>query len=189
MKHAAELETAIWQGDSSLSSGNLQWFDGFKKTLDADASVVEANTTGVTAITSSNAYAVFLSVARAIPEAVLDSGEAVIFCGRADFDTLKDNLFNLNLYHVSVDNANGGSLVLPATGVTVHHVGRLNGTSSIYAGKASAFIFGTDLIDDTQNMILWHEMKDDAIYMRNRFRAGTVYPFSEEMVKHTLSPS
>ena len=189
-KHSAALDQAIWISDSALSSGNNQFFDGFKTLMDADASVLEANTTGVTAITNSNAYAVFLSVARTIPEQVLDSGEAVMFCGRADFDALKDNLFTLNLYHVGVANQHDDEMILPATGVKVISVGGLNGTSSIYGGKASAFIFGTDLASDYElGVEVWYSKDDDVVYMRNRFRAGCVYPFSAEMVKHTLAPS
>jgi hypothetical protein len=188
-KQAFELEKLIWVGDDSLMSGNLRFFNGFKTLLDADGSVIEANTTGVTAITVSNAYAVALSVARAIPEQVLDSGEATIFVGRATFDLIKDNLFTLNNYSVPVTNDHNDRMILPSTGVEVLCVSGLNGTSSLYAGRKSHFIFGTDLSTDVSSVEVWYSQDDDVVYLRNRFKAGVVYPFSSEMVKHTLALS
>ena len=187
-KNSYEIDRAIWQSDTT-GSGNLAFFDGFVKTLNADGSVIEANTTGVASITTSNAYDVVLSVARKLPEAVIESGDAAIFCGRKTFDKVKDNLFDLNLFHVPVSNDNVMSLTVPGTGITLHSVPGLNGTDYIYAGKRSEFIVGTDIEGDFSSIEVWYEKKDDSIYIRNRFRLGVQYPFSDQIVKFTLAAS
>ena len=187
-KNSGEIDNAIWRSDSALSN-NLGFFDGFVKTLNADGSVLEANTTGVASITTSNAYDVVLSVARKLPEAVVESGDAAIFCGRRTFDKVKDNLFDLNLFHVPVANDDVMSLVVPGTGITLYSVPGLNATDYIYAGKRSEFIVGTDIEGDFSSIEVWYEKKDDSIYIRNRFRLGIQYPFSDQMVKFTLAAS
>lgn len=47
----AANDVALWQGDSELSSGNNQFYDGFIKQVDA-GSPIDGNTGSVTSITS-----------------------------------------------------------------------------------------------------------------------------------------
>jgi hypothetical protein len=188
LKHQNVLENAIWKGDTLLSN-NYQFFDGFAKKLNASGSVLEANETGVTSITVSNAYSCVLAAARKLPEAVVETGEAALFCGRATFDKVKDNLFNINNNHVPVANDNVMSMVIPSTGITLYSVPGLNDTNYIYGGRKSSFIFGTDLESDYAQVEAWYERKDDSIYVRNRFRGGVQFPFDNEMVKFTLALS
>jgi hypothetical protein len=188
LKHQNVLENAIWKGDTTLSN-NYQFFDGFAKKLNASADVIEANTAGLTAITVANAYSAVLAAARALPEAVIETGEAALFCGRATFDKVKDNLFNINNNHVPVANDNVMSMVIPSTGITLYSVPGLNETNYIYGGRRSSFIFGTDLESDYAQVEAWYEKKDDSIFIRNRFRGGIQFPFDNEMVKFTLALS
>jgi len=57
---AAQLETAIWQGDTGSANGNLNKFDGLIKLIGAASGVVDANVSGfvsgapLTSITASN---------------------------------------------------------------------------------------------------------------------------------------
>lgn len=187
-KHQDVLENAIWKGDTALSN-NYQYFNGFAKLLNDSGSVLEANASGVTSITTSNAYQCVLDVARKLPEAVIETGEAMIACGRATFNKVKDNLFDINNNHVPVANDNVMSMVIPATGITLYSLPGLNDTNYIYGGRKSDFIFATDLESDYAQVEAWYEKKDDAIYVRNRFRAGVQFPFDNQMVKFTLSAS
>ncbi len=181
--HSFELEKMIWQGDSALVGGNLQFIDGLATRMDADAGVPDANATAIAAVTSSNAYAVFLSVARAIPSTIYDKADTKIFCGREYFNFLKDDLFSQNLYHVPVASQEDNQMILPATGFTVEMVQGLSGQDGIYAGRSQDMIFGTDLASDAGSVEMWYDKDDDVIKIRSKFYGGTQYPFSDQLVK------
>lgn len=183
--HMDALESLIWTGDSS----GADLIDGFATTMDADAVIPNANSTGITALSASNAYDEFVRVARLLPAAVRRRGQAKIFCGQEYFDFLRDDLFSQNLYHVSVANEEVQSLVLPATGITVEQVPGLDGHNGIYAGRSQDFIFGTALESDAGSVEMWYDKTDDLIYVRNKFYAGVQYPFSNQIVKWTPAAS
>ena len=182
--YAFELEQQLWTGDTTGTG----MFDGFATLLDADAVVIQANA-GALSLTSSNAYAQFLAVARAIPSTVYDKPDTTIFCGREYFNHLKDDLFAQNLYHAPVSNAEDNEMILPATGIMVKQVSGLNGTTGIYAGRAQDFIFGTDLASDSGSAEMWYSKDDDTIKVRAKMYGGVNYPFSNQMVKWTPAVS
>jgi len=181
--HAFELEKMVWQGDSSLVAGNLQFIDGLATRMSADASVINGNPLGAGAMTSSNAYTAFLSVARSIPSTIYDQADTKIFCGREYFNFLKDDLFAQNLYHVPVASQEDNTMVLPATGFTVEMVQGLSGYDAIFAGRSQDLIWGTDLATDSGSVELWYDKDSDTIKIRSKFYGGTQYPFSDQLVK------
>jgi hypothetical protein len=64
--HSAALEGLVWTGDTSGSD----LIDGWATQMVADAVIPNSNSAGVTAMSSSNAYAQFLATARLMPTAV-----------------------------------------------------------------------------------------------------------------------
>ncbi len=92
-KIAAQLETAIWQGDTASVNGNLNKFDGLIKLIGAASGVVDANVSGfisgapLTAINASNVISLFDGVYRAIPAKVVAAEDMVIVCGMDTFRT------------------------------------------------------------------------------------------------------
>lgn len=179
----AALESLVWVGDT----GGSDLIDGWGTQMLADASVVEAAPGGNVIIDATNAYASFLQAARAMPAAIRQKSDATIFCGLENFDFLKDDLFSQNLFHVPVQNEENNSFILPATGIRIEQVPGLNGDLSLYAGRKSDFIFGTDLASDSGSVEMWYDKTDDLIYIRNKFYAGVNYPFSDQMVKWTTN--
>ena len=189
---AIELDKLIWKGNTALSTGNLQWIDGFKKRFDASSDVLEANTTGITSITSSNAYDVFYSVFEKASEGdsgVAESDMFTIFTDRANLNKLTKNMVDLNMYHYNPQNVNRNSIELVGTGITVEAVPGLVGTLGIYAGKRNHLTFGTDLSSDSSSYELWYSQDDDKLYIRSKFRAGVQVPYLSEITKFTLEES
>ena len=86
-KIAAQLETAIWQGDTASGTANLNKFDGIAKLAAADGTVVLANTTTylpaaittATGITASNVVSIFDAVYRALPAEIVSLPSTKIF--------------------------------------------------------------------------------------------------------------
>ncbi|NBQ17280.1 hypothetical protein EBU24_03115, partial [bacterium] len=85
---AAQLETAIWQGDSASATANLNKFNGLSKLINA-GSPVDANVSGYTGVsgsaiatvTASNVIACTEGVYKAIPAEVMAKGDVSIFVG------------------------------------------------------------------------------------------------------------
>ena len=72
-------------------------------------------------------------------------------------------------------------VTVPGTDMVVTKVVGLNTVSSIYTGRASHFIFGTDLTSDFDTFNLWFSKDDDVIYLRSKFRAGVQVPFLNQV--------
>lgn len=196
-KERFKIENAIWRSNSALSSGNLQYFDGFKTIFDASSVVNELNGYGstpiVTNVTNTNAFDVFMNVVDRmddINEGIADSGEMVIFTDRAKYSALFRNMLNANLYHFDPqDGKSRYEMFLPGTNVRVRVATGLNDGAfgGIYAGKASEFTFGTDLMSDMDSFKVWFDDKDDVIYMQAKYRLGVGVPFLDQIGKFTVN--
>lgn len=189
-----ENEKLIWRGDSSLSTGNLSFFDGFKTKFDASGAVVELNTEGYTEITNANAFDAFYSFVDAfesnIGEGIIDEGRLVLFADRKSWRRLSKNMIDLNFFVDFVDKdrytirIDGTDILVKATpGLSVL------GETNIYAGDSSHFTVGTDLESDMEELEVWYSQDDDVIYFRNKFRLGVNVPFLDNIGKVTLASS
>lgn len=180
--HALELDKLIWKGNKSTGSGNLEFMNGFAQFLTVANGVVELNADGTAAIDASNAYDVFYACFSNMTESVAESTDKVAFCGRENFNYLLKNLVDLNFFHYSPsDIASMNEVVIPGTDLRVVKVPGLNATDKIFVGRASHFVFGTDLSTDIANYELWYSQDDDVIYVRSKFRAGVQVPFLNEI--------
>jgi hypothetical protein len=189
--HSNELDKLIWRGDTA-GSGNLSFIDGFSKICTVGAGCVDLNVSSTAAITNSNAYDTFYEVFITSPEAVAESADFKCFTGRENFNKLIKNLVDLNFFHYSPDQiAQLDSVTVPGTDMVVSKVVGLNTKDDIFTGRASHFIFGTDLQSDLDNFEVWYSQDDDVIYMRSKFRAGVQVPFLDQIgVWHgTSSPT
>jgi hypothetical protein len=91
-------------------------------------------------------------------------------------------LVDLNFFHYSpAQIATMEEIIVPGTDMRVVKVPGLNGLDNIYTGKASHFVFGTDLSSDFDNYDLWYSQDDDVIYIRSKFRAGVQVPFLDQI--------
>jgi hypothetical protein len=195
-KIAAQLEIAVWQGDTASANGNLNKFDGFAKLIAAaSASVIHANTTtyygtplaASAGITTSNVVAVIDAVYKALPAEIVAKDDATIFVGMDVFRTYTIALKNANLFAYTFDGKADSEMMLPGTTVKVVAVQGLNGTSKIYGGRVSNMFYGTDLLDEQERFELFFAKEADQVRFVAEFKAGVQIAFPAEMVDFILA--
>lgn len=188
-KIAEALEKAVWQGDTTSVDTQLLHFDGLIKQVNAGAVQANANPyigTVATSITASNVIAVMDAVYAAIPAAVVDKDDVVIFCGMDVFRTYTIALKNANLFHYNYDGKANGEFTLPGTTIRVIATPGLNGTSKVYAMRLSNIFFGTDLLDEQERFDIFYAREADAVRFIAEFKAGVNVAFPGEVVKFTV---
>jgi hypothetical protein len=185
---AAQLETAIWQGDATGATGNLNKFDGLSKLIDA-GSPVDANVSGftgvatITTITQSNVIAATEGIYKAIPAAVIGKGDVKIFVGYDWYRLLIMAYRALNLFAYNPQDENANSFILPGTNIEIIAVHGLNGTGDAYAFSMGNVAMAVDLEDEESNYRVWYSMDNDEIRTKVSFKVGVNVAFTNECVK------
>ncbi len=188
-KIAAQLEKALWQGDTGSVDVNLNKFDGLIKLINAaGGTVVNANSVALhgvveTSITDANVISIFDDIYKAIPAEVIDKEDIAIFCGMDVFRTYTVKLKSSNLFHYKYDEAANGQFFLPGTNVRVIAVQGLNGTNDIVASRISNFYIGTDLLDEQEKFELFYAAEAMQMRFVSEFKMGIQLAFPTEVVK------
>ena len=185
---AAQLETAIWQGDTSSATANLNKFDGLVKLIDA-GSPVDANVSGFTGvatiatITQSNVIAATEGIYKAIPVEVLRKGDVKIFVGFDWFRLLIMAYRALNLFSYNPQDSGAASFILPGTDIEVVSVNGLNGTGDAYAISLSNMVLAVDLEDEETNYKMWYSEDNNDVRFRAEWKLGVNVAYTAECVK------
>lgn len=185
---AAQLETAIWQGDTQSVTANLNKFDGLVKLIDA-GSPVDANVSGFTGvatiatITQSNVIAATEGIYKAIPVEVLRKGDVKIFVGFDWFRLLIMAYRALNLFSYNPQDSGAASFILPGTDIEVVSVNGLNGTGDAYAISLSNIVMGVDLEDEETNYKMWYSEDNNDVRFRAEWKLGVNVAYTAECVK------
>jgi len=189
---AAQLETAIWTGDTASANGNLNKFDGLIKLINAASGVIDANVSGfisgapLTSITPANVIALMDGVYRAIPAKVVAADDMTIFVGQDTFRTYSIALKNSNLFHYSFDGKADSEFVLPGTSIKVVAVGGLNGTNDVFALRLSNMFLGTDLLNEEEKFEIFFAKEADEVRFAAEFKMGVNIAFPDEIVKFII---
>jgi hypothetical protein len=188
---AAQIETAIWQGDITGSGGaNLNKFDGLIRLIDL-GSPVDANVSGFTGVsgspistvTATNVVAATEGIYKAIPAEVMAKGDVKIFCGYDWYRLLILAYRALNLFSYNPQDVNAQSFILPGTNIEVIPVNGLNGTGDAYAISLSNMVLAVDLENEEQNYRVFYSMDNDEIRTKVSFKVGVNVAFTNEVVK------
>jgi hypothetical protein len=180
---ASEIETKIFNGDSTTSDGKD--FDGVTKVLtDSDDAV---KITGI-ALTKDNVLAEIEKAFAALPEDVAAAGlekESLnIYVSYATLMKAKIALAGVFGNNVVV-NPNFivendvvkylGAEIVPVKGI---------GEDDMVVAEASNFLLGTDLMSDLEEMRLgqFAAPNDNKIFIDGRLRLGFAIPFEDEVV-------
>ena len=188
LKIAANLETAIWQGDTASYAPNLNKFDGLQKLI-AAGSPVNANVSGytgiapITTITPSNVIAAVKGMKNAIPAALKGMTDLIIFCGYDVYDMYVDAGVTANLFHYDFkDDSNYGGLKIPGTGIRLEAVHGLDGTGDMYGTRLSNIAEALDLEGEEQNYRLWYSEDNNDVRFRAEWKYGVNVAFTTEVV-------
>lgn len=185
---ASQLETALWQGDTTVGTANLNKFDGLIKLIDA-GSPVDANVSGYTGvatiatITASNVVAATEGIYKAIPVAVLGKGDVKIFVGDDWYRLLIMAYRALNLFAYNPQDANARTFILPGTSIEVVPVNGLNTTGDAYAISLSNIAMAVDLVDEENSYKMWYSEDNNDVRFRAEFKMGVNVAFTNECVK------
>ena len=190
---AAQLETALWQGDTTSGNTNLSKFDGLVKLIGAASGVVAANVSTyisgapLSTITAGNVISIFDGVYQAIPAQVVAADDMTIFCGQDVFRTYTVALKNANQFHYSIDVKADSEFVLPGTPIKVIALQGLNGTNKVYAMRISNLFLGTDLLNEEEKFEIFYAKEADQVRFVSEFKMGVNVAFPDEIVKFILA--
>ena len=190
---AAQLETALWQGDTASANVNLNKFDGLVKLIGAASGVVAANDSTyisgapLSSITDANVISIFDGVYKAIPAQVVAADDMTIFCGQDVFRTYTVALKNANQFHYSIDVKADSEFILPGTTIKVVAVAGLNGTNKVYAMRLSNLFLGTDLLNEEEKFEIFYAKEADQVRFVSEFKMGVNIAFPDEIVKFILA--
>ncbi|HBT93680.1 MAG TPA: hypothetical protein DEB23_05390 [Chitinophagaceae bacterium] len=190
---ASQLETALWQGDTTSGNTNLSKFDGLVKLIGAASGVVAANVSTyisgapLSSITAGNVISIFDGVYQAIPAQVVAADDMTIFCGQDVFRTYTVALKNANQFHYSIDVKADSEFVLPGTPIKVIALQGLNGTNKVYAMRISNLFLGTDLLNEEEKFEIFYAKEADQVRFVSEFKMGVNVAFPDEIVKFILA--
>ena len=185
---AAQLETALWQGDTGSATANINKFDGLIKLRDA-GSPVDANVSGyvsggpLATITSANVIAATEAVYKAIPVAIINKGDVKIFVGNDWYRLLILAYRAENLFAYNPQDSQAQSFILPGTNIEVVAVNGLNGTGDAYAISLSNIALAVDLVDEEGSYKMWYSEDNNDVRYRVEFKMGVNVAFTNECVK------
>jgi hypothetical protein len=190
---AAQLETALWQGDTTSVNVNLNKFDGLVKLIGAASGVVAANASTfisgapLSSITAANVISIFDGVYQAIPAKVVAADDMTIFCGQDLFRTYTIALKNSGSFNYQIDVKADSEFVLPGTTIKVVAVAGLNGTNKVYAMRLSNLFLGTDLLNEEEKFEIFYAKEADQVRFVSEFKMGVNIAFPDEAVKFILA--
>ena len=190
---AAQLETSLWQGDTSSVNVNLNKFDGLVKLIGAASGVVAANASTfisgapLSSITAANVISIFDGVYQAIPAQVVAADDMTIFCGQDLFRTYTIALKNSGSFNYQIDVKADSEFVLPGTTIKVVAVAGLNGTNKVYAMRLSNLFLGTDLLNEEEKFEIFYAKEADQVRFVSEFKMGVNIAFPDEAVKFILA--
>lgn len=184
---AAQLETAIWQGDTGSATANLNKFDGLMKLIDAGSPIL-ANTSGfvsggvVTTVSATNVIAATEAVYKAIPVSIITRGDVKIFVGYDWFRLLVLAYREKNMFSYNPQDSNSQSFILPATNIEIVAVNGLNGTGDAYAISLANIAMAVDLVDEENSYKLFYNENDNQVRFRAAWKIGVNVQFTNECV-------
>lgn len=199
-KIAAQLETAVWQGDDDSLNENLNKFDGYLKIIDEAGTSIPANTAALisggaissgTGITVSNVKAVVNAMWMAQPADIQGYDDIRIFCGWDVFYKFINAFTDQNLFNfaptgseVSIEN---GTVMIPGTNYKLTAVHGLDGTNRLISGRMYNFVAATDMLNEEERWDLIPDQFNDYLRFIARFKFGVQIAFPDQIVSFKLT--
>lgn len=170
-----KMEEAVWQGNTS-DTGRTDLFDGLIAQAEADADTIEVNFSSADTL-----YDKVKSVILALPEEILD--DAVVFVSPANFRSLVFELLEMNNFHIAPEEIEKGEFYFPGTTIAVHKTIGLSGVDDkIYASTWENMVYGTDMLNDKEELRFWFSDDDDLHKVKVKWAAGVATYFSDYVV-------
>lgn len=142
------------------------------------------NAGGIDVRTSANdnAYDRIMEAYMAIPEEILE--DAIIFVSPATFREYVKELVDKNFYHYNPADGDLNEMFIAGSGVKVRKAYGLKDTNDVYATSPKNMIYGTDFLNNKEEVKVWFSDDDDVFKVKVRFNYGAQVAFPDLVVKY-----
>lgn len=178
-----KIEKLMWQGDTTSSSTDLKWINGFLKQMATESSSLAAN---VSIASGSSAYEGILAVYMQMPEETLERG-GMIFVSPSIFRAFVQDLVAANYYHFNPNDGTFDEIVFPGSDVKVVKTPGLAGSLKIVGTFADNLVYGTDMEHDFEDLRIWFSDDDDVWKVKALWASGVAYHFPGQVVVGTFA--
>ena len=136
----------------------------------------------LTVASTGTAYERVMAVYMALPEAILE--DAVIFVSPATFREYVNDLVNKNFYHYNPADGDLEEIFIPGSGVKVRKAkGLAEQTDDVIFGTSPKnMIYGTDFMDNKEEVKAWFSDDNDTYRIKVRFNYGANVAFPDLVV-------
>jgi hypothetical protein len=131
---------------------------------------------GPTGSWATNAYDKAIATINALPLAVANRDDLMLFMSYANFRYLQTDIVSKNLFHYNTGQTTGTglgqSVIIPGTNCRAIPVGGLGSSPKVYCGPAKHIIMVCGLVDDTERISGWWSRDNNEIRMIAEFSMG-----------------
>ena len=162
--------------------------DGLVKSInkqvekDVWTDLITNTTAQLTVASTGTAYERVMAVYMALPEAILE--DAVIFVSPATFREYVKDLVDKNFYHYNPADGDLEEIFIPGSGVKVRKANGLAEQTDdvIFGTSPKNMIYGTDFMDNKEEVKAWFSDDNDTYRIKVRFNYGANVAFPDLVV-------
>lgn len=183
----AEYKVRVGANEDALPF-EAEIIDGLVKSInkqvekDVWTDLITNTTAQLTVASTGTAYERVMAVYMALPEEILE--DAVIFVSPATFREYVNDLVNKNFYHYNPADGDLEEIFIPGSGVKVRKALGLAGQTEdvIFGTSPKNMIYGTDFMDNKEEVKAWFSDDNDTYRIKVRFNYGANVAFPDLVV-------
>ena len=183
----AEYKVRVGANEDALPF-EAEIIDGLVKSInkqvekDVWTDLITNTTAQLTVASTGTAYERVMAVYMALPEAILE--DAVIFVSPATFREYVKDLVDKNFYHYNPADGDLEEIFIPGSGVKVRKANGLAEQTDdvIFGTSPKNMIYGTDFMDNKEEIKAWFSDDNDVYRIKVRFNYGANVAFPDLVV-------
>ena len=183
----AEYKVRVGANEDALPF-EAEIIDGLVKSINKQVEkgvwtdLITNTTAQLTVPSTGTAYERVMAVYMALPEAILE--DAVIFVSPATFREYVKDLVDKNFYHYNPADGDLEEIFIPGSGVKVRKAkGLAEQTDDVIFGTSPKnMIYGTDFMDNKEEIKAWFSDDNDTYRIKVRFNYGANVAFPDLVV-------
>lgn len=183
----AEYKVRVGANEDALPF-EAEIIDGLVKSINKQVEkgvwtdLITNTTAQLTVASTGTAYERVMAVYMALPEAILE--DAVIFVSPATFREYVKDLVDKNFYHYNPADGDLEEIFIPGSGVKVRKANGLAEQTEdvIFGTSPKNMIYGTDFMDNKEEVKAWFSDDNDTYRIKVRFNYGANVAFPDLVV-------
>ncbi|NRB64036.1 MAG: hypothetical protein HRU40_13600 [Saprospiraceae bacterium] len=185
---ANAIAIADFQGDTASGTANLNKYDGLLKLVDADGTVIDGNTGGVTVatgVTAANIISILQGMFLSRGEFLRGRDDVSLWIPEDWYELYIIALINTNNFNYTAED---GDTVLFGTNVVLRPSKGLTGLDRAIMTYNDNIIIGADMDMEEDDLRLWYSQDDRVNKSLITFKRGIQYGYGNAIVEFTLVP-